>query len=76
MWILISCYNFVLQVMPFRRTLIRIAIGSLALISVVQAWLNLVVAGMVIIGVTGLALDLPVPQLEKFDEVRWGHAKP
>jgi hypothetical protein len=58
--------------MPFRRTLILIAIGSLALISVVHAWLNPIVAGMVIIGVTGLGLDLRVQQLEKFDEVRWG----
>ena len=61
--------------MPFRRTLIRVAVGSLALISVVQAWLNLVVAGMVMIGITGLGLDLPVQQLEKFDQVRWGHVK-
>ena len=75
MSILISCYDFVLQIMPFRRTLIRLAVGSLALISVVQAWLNLVVAGMVMIGITGLGLDLPVQQLEKFDQVRWGHVK-
>ena len=35
---------------------------------------DLVVAGMVMIGVIGLVLDLLVRQLEKFDEVRWGYA--
>ena len=35
---------------------------------------DLVVAGMVIIGVIGLLLDLLVRQLEQFDEVRWGYA--
>ncbi len=35
---------------------------------------DLVVAGMVMIGLLGLALDLLVRQLEKFDEVRWGYA--
>lgn len=35
---------------------------------------DLVVAGMVMIGVIGLILDLLVRQLEKFDEVRWGYA--
>jgi NitT/TauT family transport system permease protein len=35
---------------------------------------DLVVAGMVMIGLIGLALDLLVRQLEKFDEVRWGYA--
>jgi NitT/TauT family transport system permease protein len=34
---------------------------------------DLVVAGMVMIGVIGLILDLLVRQLEKFDEVRWGY---
>ena len=34
---------------------------------------DLVVAGMVMIGVIGLVLDLLVRQLEKFDEVRWGY---
>jgi NitT/TauT family transport system permease protein len=34
---------------------------------------DLVVAGMMLIGVTGLVLDLLVRQLEKFDEVRWGY---
>jgi NitT/TauT family transport system permease protein len=34
---------------------------------------DLVVAGMVLIGVIGLVLDLLVRQLEKFDEVRWGY---
>ncbi len=34
---------------------------------------DLVVAGMVMIGLIGLALDLVVRQLEKFDEVRWGY---
>ena len=33
---------------------------------------DLVVAGMALIGLIGLALDLCVRQLEKFDEVRWG----
>jgi len=35
---------------------------------------DLVVAGMVMIGLIGLVLDLGVRQLEKFDEVRWGYA--
>jgi NitT/TauT family transport system permease protein len=35
---------------------------------------DLVVAGMVLIGMIGLVLDLLVRQLEKFDEVRWGYA--
>ncbi len=34
---------------------------------------DLVVAGMVMIGIIGLVLDLLVRQLEKFDEVRWGY---
>ncbi len=34
---------------------------------------DLVVAGMVLIGLIGLILDLLVRQLEKFDEVRWGY---
>jgi NitT/TauT family transport system permease protein len=34
---------------------------------------DLVVAGMVLIGVIGLVLDLLIRQLEKFDEVRWGY---
>ena len=36
---------------------------------------DLVVAGMVIIGLIGLLLDLLVRQLEKFDEVRWGYGQ-
>jgi NitT/TauT family transport system permease protein len=36
---------------------------------------DLVVAGMVIIGAIGLALDLLVRQLEKFDEVSWGYGR-
>ena len=36
---------------------------------------DLVVAGMVMIGVIGLILDVLVRQLEKFDEVRWGYAR-
>jgi NitT/TauT family transport system permease protein len=36
---------------------------------------DLVVAGMVMIGLIGLVLDLLVRQLEKFDEVKWGYAK-
>jgi NitT/TauT family transport system permease protein len=35
---------------------------------------DLVVAGMVLIGVIGLLLDLLVRQFERFDEVRWGLA--
>ena len=35
---------------------------------------DLVVAGMVMIGLIGLVLDLLVRQIEKFDEVRWGYA--
>ena len=34
---------------------------------------DLVVAGMVLIGVIGLCLDLLVRRLERFDEVAWGH---
>ncbi len=34
---------------------------------------DLVVAGMVIIGLIGLVLDLLVRQLERFDEIRWGY---
>jgi len=36
---------------------------------------DLVVAGMVMIGLIGLVLDLLVRQLEKFDEVRWGYGR-
>ena len=36
---------------------------------------DLVVAGMVMIGLIGLALDILVRQLEKFDEVRWGYSE-
>ena len=35
---------------------------------------DLVVAGMVMIGLIGLVLDLVVRRLENFDEVRWGYA--
>jgi NitT/TauT family transport system permease protein len=35
---------------------------------------DLVVAGMVMIGLIGLSLDLLVRKLERFDEVRWGYA--
>lgn len=35
---------------------------------------DLVVAGMVMIGLIGLALDVAVRRLERFDEVRWGYA--
>lgn len=35
---------------------------------------DLVVAGMVMIGLIGLGLDVAVRRLEKFDEVRWGYA--
>ena len=36
---------------------------------------DLVVAGMVMIGLIGLVLDLLVRQIEKLDEVRWGYAR-
>lgn len=36
---------------------------------------DLVVAGMMLIGLIGLGLDLLVRQLEKFDEVRWGYGR-
>jgi len=36
---------------------------------------DLVVAGMVMIGLIGLALDLLVRRLERFDEVRWGYSR-
>ena len=35
---------------------------------------DLVVAGMMLIGLIGLVLDLLVRRLERFDEVRWGYA--
>lgn len=35
---------------------------------------DLVVAGMILIGVIGLVLDLLIRRLERFDEVRWGYA--
>jgi len=35
---------------------------------------DLVVAGMALIGIIGLVLDLLVRRLERFDEVRWGYA--
>ena len=36
---------------------------------------DLVVAGMVMIGLIGLAIDQLVRSLEKFDEVRWGYSR-
>jgi len=36
---------------------------------------DLVVAGMVMIGLIGLGLDLLVRRLERFDEVRWGYSR-
>jgi len=36
---------------------------------------HLVVAGMVMIGLIGLGLDLLVRRLERFDEVRWGYGR-
>ena len=36
---------------------------------------DLVVAGMVLIGLLGLVLDFLVRQLENFDEVRWGYGQ-
>jgi NitT/TauT family transport system permease protein len=35
---------------------------------------DLVGAGMIMIGLIGLALDVAVRRLERFDEVRWGYA--
>jgi NitT/TauT family transport system permease protein len=35
---------------------------------------DLVVAGMVLIGLIGLTLDLLIRRLERFDEVRWGYS--
>jgi NitT/TauT family transport system permease protein len=34
---------------------------------------DLVVAGMVVIGLIGLALDLLIRRLERLEEVRWGY---
>jgi len=36
---------------------------------------DLVVAGMLMIGIIGIVLDLLVRRLERFDEVRWGFVK-
>jgi NitT/TauT family transport system permease protein len=36
---------------------------------------DLVVAGMLMIGVIGLMLDLLIRRLERFDEVRWGYSQ-
>jgi NitT/TauT family transport system permease protein len=36
---------------------------------------DLVVAGMVMIGLIGLVLDVLIRQLEKFDEVKWGYGQ-
>jgi len=36
---------------------------------------DLVVAGMVMIGLIGLVLDFVVRKLESFDEVRWGYGQ-
>jgi NitT/TauT family transport system permease protein len=36
---------------------------------------DLVVAGMLMIGVIGLMLDLLIRRLERFDEVRWGYSE-
>ena len=36
---------------------------------------DLVVAGMVLLGVLGLLLDLLIRRLERFDEVRWGYVE-
>ena len=37
---------------------------------------DLVVAGMLLIGIVGLALDLMMRRLERLDSVRWGYAEP
>ena len=36
---------------------------------------DLVVAGMLIIGLIGILLDFGIRRLEKYDEVRWGYEK-
>jgi NitT/TauT family transport system permease protein len=36
---------------------------------------DLVVAGMLLIGVIGLALDFLVRRLESFEEVKWGYSQ-
>lgn len=36
---------------------------------------DLVVAGMLLIGLIGLILDLLIRQLERFDEVKWGYSQ-
>ena len=36
---------------------------------------DLVVAGMVMIGLIGLVLDLLIRRLETFDEVKWGYGQ-
>lgn len=36
---------------------------------------DLVVAGMVMIGIIGLVLDLLIRRLERFDEVKWGYGQ-
>ncbi len=37
---------------------------------------DLVVAGMLMIGLIGLCLDLLIRRLERFDEVKWGYSTP
>ncbi len=37
---------------------------------------DLVVAGMLLIGLIGLCLDLLIRRLERFDEVKWGYSTP
>jgi NitT/TauT family transport system permease protein len=36
---------------------------------------DLVVAGMLMIGLIGLCLDFLIRQLELFDEVKWGYSQ-
>ena len=36
---------------------------------------DLVVAGMIMIGLIGLFLDFLIRQLETFDEVKWGYSQ-
>lgn len=36
---------------------------------------DLVVSGMIVVGLIGIALDVAVRRLERFDEVRWGYAR-
>jgi NitT/TauT family transport system permease protein len=36
---------------------------------------DLVVSGMIVVGLIGIVLDVTIRRLERFDEVRWGYAR-